>query len=88
MGKFHMGWFLASGIAVQGWNTPGYAASYDWTKPDIFQDGVRALERACFDYVIYEDKLLVPEAHRGSTETTLKYAQQVPKHDPVPLPRW
>jgi len=29
--------------------------------------------------------LLVPEAHRGSTETTLKYAQQVPKHDPVPL---
>jgi FMN-dependent oxidoreductase (nitrilotriacetate monooxygenase family) len=45
----------------------------------------QALERACFDYVIYEDKLLVPEAHRGSTETTLKYAQQVPKHDPVPL---
>ena len=27
----------------------------------------------------------MPEAHRGSTETTLKYAQQVPKHDPVPL---
>jgi FMN-dependent oxidoreductase (nitrilotriacetate monooxygenase family) len=45
----------------------------------------QALERACFDYVIYEDKLLVPEAHRGSTETTLRFAHQVPKHDPVPL---
>src|SRR6202140_4341417 len=51
----------------------------------FFVDMAQALERACFDYVIYEDKLLVPKAHRGSTETTLKYAQQVPKHDPVPL---
>src|SRR5712675_318653 len=51
----------------------------------FFVDMAQALERACFDYVIYEDKLLVPEAYRGSTETTLKYAQQVPKHDPVPL---
>jgi len=28
---------------------------------------------------------MVPEAYRGSTETTLKHAHQVPKHDPVPL---
>src|ERR1700738_5496567 len=34
---------------------------------------------------MYEDKLWVPEGYRGSTETLLKYAHQVPKHDPVPL---
>jgi alkanesulfonate monooxygenase SsuD/methylene tetrahydromethanopterin reductase-like flavin-dependent oxidoreductase (luciferase family) len=51
----------------------------------FFVDMAQALERACFDYVIYEDRLLVPEAYRGTTETTLKYAQQVPKHDPMPL---
>jgi alkanesulfonate monooxygenase SsuD/methylene tetrahydromethanopterin reductase-like flavin-dependent oxidoreductase (luciferase family) len=44
-----------------------------------------ALERACFDYVILEDTLMVSEAYRGTAETALTHALQVPKHDPVPL---
>ena len=32
-----------------------------------------------------EDTLMVSEAYRGTAEATLKYALQVPKHDPVPL---
>ncbi|UCM90245.1 NtaA/DmoA family FMN-dependent monooxygenase [Streptomyces marincola] len=45
----------------------------------------RALERACFDYVIIEDKLMVPESYGGSSEAALRQAMVVPKHDPVPL---
>ena len=57
MSKFHLGWFLGPGITIQGWNEPGFAPGYDWTKPDIFVDAARALERACFDVFILEDSL-------------------------------
>ena len=49
MSMFHLGWFLGPGITIQGWNEPGFATGYDWTKPDIFVDAARAMERACFD---------------------------------------
>jgi FMN-dependent oxidoreductase (nitrilotriacetate monooxygenase family) len=45
----------------------------------------QALERACFDYIMLEDTLMVSEAYRGTAEAALKYVLQVPKHDPVPL---
>src|SRR3984893_12911664 len=79
---FHLAWFT-NFTAGNGDGTFSHGGS-PWDGR-FFVDMAQALERACFDYVIYEDKLLVPEAHRGSTETTLKYAQQVPKHEPVPL---
>src|SRR5476649_2975554 len=79
---FHLGWF--TNFTAGNWDG---AISHGGTPWDgrFFVEMAQALERACFDYVIYEDKLLVPEAHRGSAEMTLKLAQQVPKHDPVPL---
>src|ERR1700730_14778201 len=80
---FHLAWFT-NFTAGNGDGTFSHGGS-PWDGR-FFVDMAQALERACFDYVIYEDKLLVPEAYRGSTETTLKYAQQVPKHEPVPLP--
>ncbi|GAA0623235.1 NtaA/DmoA family FMN-dependent monooxygenase [Kutzneria viridogrisea] len=44
-----------------------------------------ALERACFDFVVVEDKLMVPESYGGSRQAALSQAMIVPKHDPVPL---
>jgi alkanesulfonate monooxygenase SsuD/methylene tetrahydromethanopterin reductase-like flavin-dependent oxidoreductase (luciferase family) len=79
---FHLAWF--TNFTAGNWDGIFSHGGSPWDGR-FFVDMAQALERACFDYVIYEDKLLVPEAHRGSTETTLKYAQQVPKHDPVPL---
>lgn len=79
---FHLAWF--TNFTAGNWDGTFSHGGSPWDGR-FFVDMAQALERACFDYVIYEDKLLVPEAHRGSTETTLKYAQQVPKHDPVPL---
>ena len=80
--RFHLAWF--TNFTAGNWNATFSHGGSPWDGK-FFVDMALALERACFDYVIYEDKLLVPEAYRGSTETTLKYAQQVPKHDPVPL---
>ena len=45
----------------------------------------QALERACFDYIMIEDTLMVSETYGGSAEAALKHALQVPKHDPSPL---
>ena len=43
------------------------------------------MERACFDYIMLEDTLMVSEAYKGTAEATLRYALQAPKHDPLPL---
>jgi FMN-dependent oxidoreductase (nitrilotriacetate monooxygenase family) len=80
--RFHLGWFTNF--------TPG-----DWTHPisgngspwdgKFFVDMALAMERACFDYLMLEDTLMVSEAYRGTAEATLKHALQAPKHDPLPL---
>jgi long-chain alkane monooxygenase len=80
--RFHLAWF--TNFTAGNWDGTFSDGGSPWDGR-FFVDMALALERACFDYVIYEDKLLVPEAYRNSAETTLKYAQQVPKHDPVPL---
>ena len=85
MSKFHLGWFLGSGVSIQGWGEPGYSAGYDWTKPDIFQDCARALERACFDLIILEDSSAVPYTYQGRMDYYLKHATLTPKFDPVLL---
>src|SRR5580698_925485 len=43
------------------------------------------MERACFDYIMLEDTLMVSEAFGGSAKATLKHALLAPKHDPAPL---
>jgi FMN-dependent oxidoreductase (nitrilotriacetate monooxygenase family) len=83
MSKFHLGWFLGPGITIQGWNEPGYSPGYDFTKPDIFVDAARALERACFDVFILEDSSAVPYAYQGKMDFYLKNAVMTPKFDPV-----
>jgi FMN-dependent oxidoreductase (nitrilotriacetate monooxygenase family) len=79
---FHLAWF--TNFTAGNWDGVFSHGGTPWDGR-LYVEMAQALERACFDYVIYEDKLLVPEAHGGSTETTLKFAHQVPKHDPVPL---
>jgi FMN-dependent oxidoreductase (nitrilotriacetate monooxygenase family) len=80
---FHLGWFLRSGITVQGWQEPGYSAGYDFTKPDLFQDSIRALERACFDVLIIEDTSAVPYTFQGTMDFYLKKGLMTPKLDPL-----
>ena len=72
---FHLAWF--TNFTAGNWDGVFSHGGSPWDGRFVVEMA-QALERACFDYVI-------PEAHRGSTETTLKFAHQVPKHDPVPL---
>ena len=83
---FHLGWFLGNSFGVHGWNqTWGGTSARDWAKPDLQIDLARALERACFDFVLFEDSLFVPDNYGSSTEYYLKRALRAPKNDPLPL---
>ena len=83
---FHLGWFLGNSFGVHGWGQPwGGAAARDWWKPDLQLDLVRSLERACFDFLLLEDSVFVPDTYGGSTEFYLSRALRAPKNDPLPL---
>lgn len=83
---FHLGWFVGKGYSVHAWNQP-YSGTIgnDWIQPDLYIDLARALERACFDYMLIEDGSFVADAYKGSTQWYLNNAYAVPKADPVPL---
>ena len=70
---FHMGWFVAYGFGVHGWNQPwsGNIAS-EWMKPDLYVDLGRSLERAGFDYIMLEDGSLMPDSYKGTPEWFLR----------------
>jgi FMN-dependent oxidoreductase (nitrilotriacetate monooxygenase family) len=83
VGRFHLGWFL--NFTPDLWNGPFENGGSPWTG-EFFVDVAKMLERACFDYIMVEDKLSVSEAYGGSSEIYLKQALgMVPKHDPAPL---
>jgi FMN-dependent oxidoreductase (nitrilotriacetate monooxygenase family) len=83
---FHLGWFLGNSYGVHGWNQEwGGADAEDWTQPDLHIDLARALERACFDYLLLEDSLFVPDNYGGSMDFYLARALRAPKNDPLPL---
>lgn len=82
----HLGWFVGRGFSVHGWRADWWGAeALDWTNPEIYIDLARALDRACFDYVMIEDGSLVPDAFEGSSRAYLAHAVTVPKADPMPL---
>jgi FMN-dependent oxidoreductase (nitrilotriacetate monooxygenase family) len=81
--KFHLGWFL--NFTTDFWNQPFANGGSPWTG-EFFVDIAKMLERACFDYIMVEDKLCVSEAYGGTAEMYAKIGYgTIPKHDPAPL---
>jgi alkanesulfonate monooxygenase SsuD/methylene tetrahydromethanopterin reductase-like flavin-dependent oxidoreductase (luciferase family) len=78
----HLGWFM--NFTAGEWDSPMAVGGAPWDGM-FYVDMAKALERACFDYIMIEDTLMVSEAYRGTAEATLKHGLQVPKHDPSPL---
>ncbi|MHB8691228.1 MAG: NtaA/DmoA family FMN-dependent monooxygenase [Solirubrobacteraceae bacterium] len=78
---FHLAWFM--NFVADEWNDTWGSGGDDWSGEFYVEMG-RALERACFDYMIIEDKLMVSTAYGGTMEADLKHGVN-PKHDPVPL---
>jgi FMN-dependent oxidoreductase (nitrilotriacetate monooxygenase family) len=82
--KFHLGWFM--NFIPPEWDSP-------WASPDVaawpdgrfYVDMARSMERACFDFMMIEDTVMVADAYGGTMEGSLKNSVFAPKHDPVPL---
>ncbi|MFI6928836.1 NtaA/DmoA family FMN-dependent monooxygenase [Streptomyces sp. NPDC050287] len=80
--QFHMGWFM--NFTTNEWNTPFGNDGMPWNGK-FYIEMAQAMERACFDYIMIEDTLMVSEAYGGTSEAYLKYASMAPKGDPAPL---
>jgi len=80
--RFHMGWFM--NFTPDEWRAPYRNGGRFWDGR-FYVEMAQALERACFDYIMIEDKLMVPETYGGSRDYTLRNAMIAPKHDPAPL---
>jgi FMN-dependent oxidoreductase (nitrilotriacetate monooxygenase family) len=79
---FHLGWFM--NFTPDEWNEPFAAGGEPWSG-EFYLEFAQSLDRACFDYIMIEDTLMVSDAYGGSMESYMKYALMAPKHDPSPL---
>lgn len=79
--KFHLGWFM--NFVSDLWNEPFANGGSPWSG-EFYMEMAKTLERACFDYIMVEDKLCVSESMGGTAEIYLKHGL-APKHDPAPL---
>jgi FMN-dependent oxidoreductase (nitrilotriacetate monooxygenase family) len=80
--KFHLGWFM--NFTPDEWRESIGQGGLPWDGR-FYVEMAQTLERACFDYIMIEDKLMVSETYGGSRELGLRGGVMVPKHDPVPL---
>lgn len=81
--KFHLAWF--TNFVVDEWLAPFSATGGNPWDGEFYLDFAKSLERACFDYIMFEDKLTIYDTYGGSMAAGLKGGIQVPKHDPAPL---
>lgn len=84
--QFHLGWFLGNSYGVHGWlDQWGGGTAQNWSDPSLQIDLARAIDRACFDFVLLEDSSFVPDNYGSSMDFYLKRASRAPKNDPLPL---
>ncbi len=80
--RFHLAWFM--NFTPDEWREPFGQGGNPWDG-QFYIEMAQAMERACFDLIMIEDKLMVPETYGGSRNLSLKHAMMVPKADPAPL---
>lgn len=79
----HFGYFFARGFGPQAWGRDDWLWNYDWTRPDLYQQSVRALEQAGLDIVIAEDAISL--GNPSTLDLRIASAYGGPKHDPLLL---
>ncbi|MDQ0302981.1 NtaA/DmoA family FMN-dependent monooxygenase [Ancylobacter polymorphus] len=79
----HLGWF--TNFAVDEWTKPFTGGGGDPWDGGFYIDMAKAMERACFDYIMLEDTLMISEAYGGSNAVYLKHNIMGPKADPSPM---
>lgn len=81
--KFHLGYFTKFGAT--SWPGDGKEFGSQWADGSYHKELARILEAAKFDFVFFEDSLIVGDRYAGSMELDLKNATLSPKLDPIPL---
>jgi FMN-dependent oxidoreductase (nitrilotriacetate monooxygenase family) len=81
--KFHLGYFTKFGAT--SWPGDGKEFGSDWIDGSYHKELAKMLEAAKFDFVFFEDTLIVGDRYGGSMELDLKNATLAPKLDPIPL---
>lgn len=79
----HIGYFFSRGFGPQGWGRPDHGWGDDWTKPALYQQAIRDLERAGLDLVVMEDALSL--GNPDTLDLRVRAAYGGPKHDPLLL---
>src|SRR5271156_1030412 len=82
---FHLGWFTG-GVNLHSFRSPwsGIRAT-DGIRPDMHIELARSLERAGFDYLMFEDSLQVDDRYKGSMEQYLRHGIECPSADPTAM---
>ncbi|NQX27293.1 NtaA/DmoA family FMN-dependent monooxygenase [Microbacteriaceae bacterium VKM Ac-2854] len=80
---FRLGWF--GNLAAPEWKSPysGNDATTNYFNLRFYQDMIRNMERAGFDFLMIEDSLMVSDIYQGTAEIELKHARYAPKMDPI-----
>jgi FMN-dependent oxidoreductase (nitrilotriacetate monooxygenase family) len=79
--RFHLAWFL-QGSSIQAWGEQWTGnISEEWGSAEMFLDLARAIERACFDYLLIEDSIYVGEMWQKSRDIYLKNGMSVPRQE-------
>ncbi|OIH93407.1 LLM class flavin-dependent oxidoreductase [Curtobacterium sp. MCBA15_001] len=79
----HFGYFFSRGFGPQAWGRSDWDWGHDWTKPEMYQQSVRALEQAGMDLVIAEDAISL--GNPSTLDLRIRQAYGGPKHDPLLL---
>jgi FMN-dependent oxidoreductase (nitrilotriacetate monooxygenase family) len=74
-----------SAHSVGGWRHPRSYQDANWDQPAYWQHVAKTLERGCFDMLFFGDSLQLHDDRGGSPDTTIKYAIQFPRLDPMPF---
>ena len=81
--KFHLGYFTKFGNTA--WPGDNKEFGSQWADGSHHIELAKILEGAKFDFILFEDTLIVGDRYAGSMELDLKNATLAPKHDPMPL---
>lgn len=81
--KFHLGMFTKFGAT--SWPGTGDEFGSQSADGSYHIELARRLEAAKFDFILFEDTVMVADRYGGSSELDLKHAVLSPKNDPIPL---
>jgi FMN-dependent oxidoreductase (nitrilotriacetate monooxygenase family) len=82
---FHMAFFQSGSGVHWAWQEKAAGGAAGWRDPSYFIDNARALERACFEYILFEDNSYIPDRYKDSMDFYLTNGLASPRQDPLVL---